>query len=282
MCSFVKTMGLSIWQAGCGSVSGWCSSFSSQWPLREASWFALSPVSLRRSSPSSSPLFSSTRPSPNWSRRGHRSQVSNEQGLGLYDERAALSSTLKIIYGLIHKNRQHDCFENCHFVLYINWSSVFLKSGLKGYYRGNLVSLWCKVLVFLLYFTNWDVSDRFKNVIKNNQPNGEWNKRCGAEPHFVFALILSRSFRSILFRTVTMETTQYLHLCATTLQLPGILGRLLENQTQLCCHLSSWREHISLRSTCASSRTAPSSPAGSVHISTSTGTYGYECLQVQV
>lgn len=81
MCSFVKTTGLSIWRAECGSDSGWCLLYSSLWPLREASWFALYPVSLRRSSPFSSPSFSSTRRSPNWSRWGQSSWVSNKQHL---------------------------------------------------------------------------------------------------------------------------------------------------------------------------------------------------------
>lgn len=99
---------------------------------------------------------------------------------------------------------------------------------------------------------------------------------------FLSLLVFSRSFRSILSKTVTMETTQSLHLCATTPQPPRILGRLSENQTQPYCRSCSWREHISSLSTCGSSRTAPSFPAGSVHTSTCTSTCSYECLQVRV
>lgn len=91
-------------------------------------------------------------------------------------------------------------------------------------------------------------------------------------------LVFPRSFRSIHSITVTMETTLNLHLTATTLWPPGILGKLLENRTLLCCHWSSWQERISLPSTFASSRTAPSSLEGSVH--TNTGTYRYTHITV--
>lgn len=49
--------------AGCGLASGWWSSSLPWWPPKAASWSAISRLSPRRSLPSSSRSFSSTRPS---------------------------------------------------------------------------------------------------------------------------------------------------------------------------------------------------------------------------